>query len=173
MKLSHNNFKQKLIFDSYKVTTIILIIFLMLCIISSWLLFFISGDFYLLIPFTCFSPSTTLWKPLFSDQQVCFHVILSAGLFCILDFTYKWDYMAFVFVWLISFTIMSSRSICLVTMARFHFLWLIFQPIGKIHTYTHTHTHTHIPSLRLKILNVERNDVFSLRNYVQNCIVLT
>ena len=43
----------------------------------------------------------------------------------LLDSTYKWNHTVFLSLWLISLSIMLSRSIHVVTMVRFHsFLWL-------------------------------------------------
>ena len=43
---------------------------------------------------------------------------------CFLDSTHMWNYTVFVFLWLISLSIILSRSIHGVTNARFLFLWL-------------------------------------------------
>ena len=76
----------------------------MLCFLSVWL--FCNYQFVLLNPFTVF---TTLPNPHSSLATISpFSVSMSlflffcCCLFCSLDFTYRWNHMVFVLVWLIS-----------------------------------------------------------------------
>ena len=52
-------------------------------------------------------------------------------LFCFSDPIYKWNYMVFVFLWLISLSIIPCRSVHVVANGKtsFFFLWLIFHCI--------------------------------------------
>ena len=107
----------------YKVITISLTIFLMLYITSPWLIYFITGGLYLLIPLTYFVSLT----PLPSGNHPFFSVFMSlfsfcfVCLFCFLDSTYKWDHRVFIFVRLISISIIPSRSIHVVTNGKILF----------------------------------------------------
>ena len=58
---------------------------------------------------------------------VCFCFFV---LFCALDFTYKWDHMVFVFLWLILLSMMPSRSNYVVSNVKISFLlWLSNIPL--------------------------------------------
>ena len=58
----------------------------------------------------CSSASTSL----FSVSMCLFLFCVLVYLFCFLDSTYKWNHKVFVFLWLISLSIISSRSIHIV-----------------------------------------------------------
>ena len=99
----------------YKVNTI-LTVFHILYITSPWLIHFITRSLCLLIPATHFPPCPRplfLWQPplgicslyLWVWVQFCF-----VCLFCILNSTYKWNHVVFVFLWLILLSIIPSRS---------------------------------------------------------------
>ena len=88
----------------YIVFTVLLIIFLMLEFTSPWL--FCNCQFVLLNPFTFFIHTPPIWPP----SKCCLYLwvyFCSACSFILvffLDFTYIWNYMAFVFVCLTYFT---------------------------------------------------------------------
>ena len=88
-----------------------------------------------------------LWQPrLFSGIHKSVSVLLCLFLFCLLASTYKWSLMVFVFsVWFISFSVIPSRSIHIVTDGKilFFYGWVIFH-LSLYNTHTHTHTHTYI-----------------------------
>ena len=73
--------------------------------------------------------------------QVCFYFICSCIVF--LDFTYKWNYIVFVFLWLISFRILPSEFIHVVADdISFFFDWVILHCIHHcffIHSFTDRH----------------------------------
>ena len=54
------------------------------------------------------TPSPTLWQP--SIFPLYLWVLFSLFI-CFVDSTYKWNYMVFVFLWVISLSIILSRSI--------------------------------------------------------------
>ena len=101
---------------------------------------FCNCQFVLLNSFTIFShPPRPL--PSGSCQNVlCIHEfvsILLVHLFCfIFNCTYKINDMVFVFLWLASFSIIPSRSICVVTNGKislFFYGWVIFHCIYVPH----------------------------------------
>ena len=125
----------------------------MLYIISPRFIYFITGILYLLIFFThsgilplptaaaakLLQSCTTLCdpidgSPLGSSVPGILPLLVTTNLFSIskiLDFLfllwilhYKWGHIIFVFLWLISFNIMPSRSIMWLRMERFPLLWL-------------------------------------------------
>ena len=62
---------------------IVFAIFFMLYITSSWLIYFITGGLYLLVPFTCFSQQ---FLPAFLLTTTCLFSIPESVLFCFLCF---------------------------------------------------------------------------------------
>ena len=50
----------------------------------------------------------------------CFSSVVFVHLFCFLDSTYKWNWTVFLFLWLISLSIIPSSPLMLLQMARFH-----------------------------------------------------
>ena len=98
----------------YKVIIRLLTIFLLLCIISSWLICYITGGLYFLITFTILWLLSSFWKP-----PVCSINESVFILFCFLDSIYKHSHVVFVFLWLISLSIIPSRSIIIVQMVIF------------------------------------------------------
>ena len=95
----------------YKVIKI-LTIFPMLYISSPWLIYFVTGNLYLLISLTDFThpPHTppSLWQPPIFPLSIS--LFLFVHLFCFLDSTYKWIKTVFVFpACLISLSIIPSR----------------------------------------------------------------
>ena len=90
----------------YRVTTVLLRVFLMLCILFLGLIYFVAGSLYLLIFLTCF---IHFYLP--SGNHLC-SLYLRLLFYCFftfvfLDSTYKWNCMVFVFL-------------CLVLFFRFH-----------------------------------------------------
>ena len=96
-----------------------------------WLIYFITGSLYLLIPFTYFA-KLSLLLPGNHLFVLCINEsisVLFAHLFC-LDSTYKWNYTIFVFIWLISLSIIPLGASMLSQMAKFYsFLWLSNIPV--------------------------------------------
>ena len=84
----------------------------------------------------CFTHSPTpspLWQPPVCSLYlwICFCFIIFVHLACFSDFTYKWNHMIFVFLWVISLGIIPSRFIHVVTNGKISFfLWL-----NNIHVY--------------------------------------
>ena len=109
----------------YIVITLLLTVFPMLYFMSLWL--FYNSHMVLPNPFTFFNPPT---KPAPFCQLsvcslylwVCFYFVC---LLCSLDSTYKWNHMIFVFIWLILFSIIPSRSIHVVN--TIHWIEDIYQ----------------------------------------------
>ena len=122
----------------YKVITVLLTIFLMLYMTSPWLIYYVTGGLYLLIPFIYFAHSPQpppFWQPPICSLYlwIYFHIVSS---FCFLDSTYKWDHAVFLFLWLISLSIIPSKSMHVVTNGdNFIFYgWVIFHLV-YIHIY--------------------------------------
>ena len=110
---------------SYKLITVLLTIFPMPYIASLWLIYFITRSFCLLVSSTYFTNSSISLPSgnpsLFSDSMSLF--TFCCGSF--LESTCQWKHIVCVFLWLISFRMMPSRSIMLFKMARFHSsLWM-------------------------------------------------
>ena len=84
----------------YKIIRVLLTIFLMLYMTLLWLIYFITGAFNLLIPFTYFNPfyPPHLWKP--PIYCLCLWTLIFLGS------TYKWE--TCLSVWLISLSIITS-----------------------------------------------------------------
>ena len=102
---SYNSFLMMRPFKIYslsnfqKHTRLLLTIVSILYITSWWLIYFITGSLYLLTPFTHF----TTPYPLTTTSM--FSAFEFGVLFCfVLDFTYKWDHMVFVFLCLTFYT---------------------------------------------------------------------
>ena len=100
----------------------------MLYITSLWLIYLIIGSPNLLISLTNFThpllPSLLAPTSLFSVLWVCFCFLMFVHLFCFLDSTYKWNHIAFVFLWLISLSIIPSRSICVAPNGKISFFFM-------------------------------------------------
>ena len=99
---------------------------LMLYITLLSLSYVITGGSYLLIPFTDFTHSSALnysppafWQPLFV-LCICEYVFILFCL-CIWDSTYRWDHTVFVFLWLISLSVILSRLIYVVANGKISF----------------------------------------------------
>ena len=117
----------------YRVITI-LIIFLTLYITSLWLTYYVTGGWYLLIAYTYFALPPSLSSLLATTCLFSEPMSLFLFLFCLFvlffDSTCKWDHVAFLFLWLISLSIISSRFIHVFTNGKiFSFLWLSNSPL--------------------------------------------
>ena len=122
----------------------------MLCIISSWLIYFKTRSLHLL---TSFTHSADLPIPFPSCSCQSLLCIYELGFYCcfvlfcwfwFLDSTYKWNHMVFVFlVWLISLSIMPSRSIHVLQMARFQYLLWLSGIIFCVYIYIYIYTYIH------------------------------
>ena len=124
-------------------------------------------DLFILLPEVCafWLPSpilatlhTTL-LPLATtrENQPCFLCIYKIGflfsfaIVVLLDPTYEWDSMVFVFLWLILLSLMTSRSIC-VAMGRFrYFVWLNNILLWIVDHWTMWGLRTLPPPMQLKI----------------------
>ena len=111
-------------------------IFLRWYIASLWLVYYITGVLYLLIfciYFTQSPNSPPIWQPPICSLHpwVYFHFILFISFIVFLDFTYTWGHEVFIFpFWLISFSIIPSRSIHVVPSDKISFNgWVIFHYI--------------------------------------------
>ena len=104
-----NNFSTRL--APYVVIAILLTIFPMRFFTSSWL--FCNSQSVLLHPFTFLTLSSN--SPPLRQPSVCsLHLWVCSclvSLFCSLDYTYKLNYMAFIFLWLISLSIIPFSCI--------------------------------------------------------------
>ena len=116
-------------------------IFASLYISYTRLMYFATESLYLLIFITYFS---TLPTPIPTGNHLfvlCIYDTVSVFLCfftCFIDSTYRWNHAALVFPWLISLSIMPSRSTHVVKWQDFILcLWL-----SNIHIHTHIHTHT-------------------------------
>ena len=78
---------------------------------------FVPFDFLYLF---CSSPTPYLWQPPMCSLYLCAWF----GFFVLfLDSTYKWDHMVFVFIWLISLSIMPSRLVHVVANGKILFFF--------------------------------------------------
>ena len=113
--------------------TVIFTTITMFYITSLWLIYFITGSFYLW-PLLPILPTTTLclWQPPIISLYIWSQVF---------DFTCKWDHTIFVFsIWFTSFNLMPSSSIHIVTNREISFfLWLNIFYIFVLFLYTHIH----------------------------------
>ena len=116
-------------------------IFASLYISYTRLMYFATESLYLLIFITYFS---TLPTPIPTGNHLfvlCIYDTVSVFLCfftCFIDSTYRWNHAALVFPWLISLSIIPSRSTHVVKWQDFILcLWL-----SNIHIHTHIHTHT-------------------------------
>ena len=95
---------------------------------TSWAIYIVKANLSLLTSLTYFfppSPPLPYSKPLFFSLFVWLCLLMFVYLFCSLDSTYKWNYTVFVFV--ITFSIIPSRSIHVVPNGKsFLFGWVIF-----------------------------------------------
>ena len=126
----HDKFSYHL--SPYKGITLLLTIFPMLYISSPWLIYFVTESVYLLISLTYVAHSPTssplATSCLFSVSMILF-LFCYLYLFCFLDFTYKWNHLVFVFLWLTSLSITPSRFIHPVANRKISFLWLSNIPL--------------------------------------------
>ena len=108
--------------SNHTVITILLTTFFMLYITLPWFIHFIPGSSYLWVPFTYFSIPH---PPILAITHL-FSVYVSLILFCFFlffsDFMYKWDHRVFIFLWVISLSIIPSRSNHVVANAKISFL---------------------------------------------------
>ena len=99
-------------FNDFQIyNTLLLTIVSMLCITSSELISFITGSFYFWLPshISLILSTSCHWQlPICSLYLSCFSVC-----FLLSNSTCKWNYTVFVFHdWLVSLSIVPSRSIC-------------------------------------------------------------
>ena len=121
-----------------KVITVLLTIFIILYIPSLWLIYYVTGDLYLLITFTFFTQP--LWPSL---------VALICSLYiCLFSFLFCFWFICFVFwnlhineimwylsfsAWLISWSIILSSSIYVASNGKICFLWPSNIPLYMYH----------------------------------------
>ena len=107
--------------------TVLLIIVAMLYITSPWLAHFKTGILFLLTLFTQFLQQIGSHQSVLRICElgfcVCWFLSCLLSVCLLLDSTYKWDSMVFVFFWLISLSTMLYPSICHIWQ-DFTFLWL-------------------------------------------------
>ena len=117
--------------------SVLLTIVIKLYITSPWLIYFITRYLYLLTIFIHFThpPPPLATTNLFSVSMFSFSVLF-------LDSTYKWHHMAFVFAWLILFSIIPWRFIHIVTNARFLLYcgWIVYTVYIYIYIYIYIYS---------------------------------
>ena len=93
----------------YKDLTYLFIVFPTLDILYPWLIYFVTGSFYILISLTYFFPPAT---PLLSGNHLfalcIYNCFFFVHFFCILDSTHKWNHILFVFL---------SLSVCFISLS--------------------------------------------------------
>ena len=92
-----------------------------------YIVYFIPGLIYFTSRSLYFSISLTYFLPLPTTLfSVCMYLFYVCSYICSLDPTCKWNHTVFVFIWLISLSVISSRSIHVVTYGKisFFFQWL-------------------------------------------------
>ena len=115
-------------------------------------IYFITGSLYLLTPFTHFAHPLPPPLPLATTHLFCVSVSLVWVL--VVNSTYKRDHTVFVFLWLISLSIMPSRSIHVARVGKISFfLWLNNIPLWCVCVCVCVCvcTHTHIFFIHLSI----------------------
>ena len=93
-------------------------------------IYFVTGSWYILIPFICLSPSPD--TPLAPTSLFSVYVSLFCDicLFVFVHSTYKWKYAEFAFLWLISLRIIPFRPTQVVSNGKIpFFLWLSNIPV--------------------------------------------
>ena len=83
--------------------------------------YFVTTNLYFLIPLP-FTPSPPIHPPLRQPSVCSLYLWVSFYFICLyysLDYTYEWNRMVSVFLWLISLSIIPSRSIHAVTNCKF------------------------------------------------------
>ena len=129
----------------YNIIKILLTIIPMLYITSLWLMYFIIGSLYLLLPFTYFvcPHSPSLWQlPVCSLYLwVCFCFVLFVLFFKIPQKSEIIWYLSFS-VWLISLSIIPFRSIVFLQMVRFHSFFCLSNIL--FYTYTTSSLSSHL-----------------------------
>ena len=100
--------------------TVLLTTVTMLYFTSLWLTYFITGSLCLWTPFAHFLQP---YAPTYGNDQSVLCTTLVVFVF-FLDSTYKRDHTIFIFLWLISLSIMPSRSIHVVTNGKISFLFM-------------------------------------------------
>ena len=113
--------------SQYKVIKMLLILFPTLYIISPLLIHLITRSLCLLIPCSYYAHLT---NPVPSGNPLLSFLYLNLFLFCLgfclLDSTCEWNCMTFVLIWLISLSIIPSRSVRVVAHDKVpFFLWLV------------------------------------------------
>ena len=101
--------------------TVLLTLVAILYITSPWLIYHISGNLYLLTPFTHPTHPLPLWQP--PVWSLC----LWACFVCILKIPHIGEiihYLFLLFVWLISFSLMPSKSIHIVANGEISFFFM-------------------------------------------------
>ena len=106
----------------------------MLYITSLILTYLITRNLYLLPP--CFNFPSPNYLPLETTNLISFPESGFWGFFLLLDSMYKWDHTISVFLWLISLSIMPSRSIHVVAYGRTSF-FITNTPLCVLGMYTY------------------------------------
>ena len=94
-----------------------------------WLTYFVTGSLYLLISLTHFFHSPTSFLSGNHLFVLCIYDSVSVLLclficFAFLDSIHKWKYMIFVFLWLISLSIIPSTSLYVVANDKISFFFM-------------------------------------------------
>ena len=68
-------------------------------------------------------------------------------LYCCLESTWKWNHMVFIFLWLISLTIIPLRSICVVRNSKISFFFMVNIPLTTSSLSIHLSIDTQVTSV--------------------------
>ena len=68
-------------------------------------------------------------------------------LYCCLESTWKWNHMVFIFLWLISLTIIPLRSICVVRNSKISFFFMVNIPLTTSSISIHLSIDTQVTSV--------------------------
>ena len=129
----------------YIVIAILLTIFLC-CILHSYDCFY-NWQFVLINPFHLFTHPLNLLPSGNNQYVLCMYVfasILFVPLLWFLDSTYEWNHMVFFFFWLISLSIISSRSIHVVTNGKMSSFFVANIPLYMYCFFIHLSKHSSI-----------------------------
>ena len=92
-----------------------------------WLIYFVTENLYLnLHLFPSSAHFLSFWLPPICTLNLwlCFCLVMFVDLLCFSNSTYKWNHIVFVFLWLISLSTISSKSIHVVTNGNISFFFM-------------------------------------------------
>ena len=111
----------------FYLSTLSLVYVYMCVFLILWLIYFVTKNLYLnLHLFLSSAHFLSLWLPPICTLNLwlCFCLVMFVDLLCFSNSTYKLNHMVFVFLWLISISIIPSKSIHVVTNGNVSFFFM-------------------------------------------------